>query len=75
DIDLTRTVGWFTTLFPLALTPAQDLAGSIKAVKEQLRAVPAKGIGYGMLRHLGDAAVQAGLAALPVPRITFNYLG
>ncbi|MBA6130167.1 condensation domain-containing protein, partial [Pseudomonas juntendi] len=49
DIDLTRTVGWFTTLFPLALTPAQDLAGSIKAVKEQLRAVPAKGIGYGML--------------------------
>ncbi|WP_267273291.1 non-ribosomal peptide synthase/polyketide synthase [Pseudomonas putida] len=75
DIDLTRTVGWFTTLFPLALTPAQDLAGSIKAVKEQLRAVPSKGIGYGMLRHLGDAAVQAGLAALPVPRITFNYLG
>ncbi|AMA46430.1 hypothetical protein APT63_12830 [Pseudomonas sp. 22-AL-CL-001] len=74
-VDLTRTVGWFTTLFPLALRPTQDLAGSIKAIKEQLRAVPAKGIGYGLLRHLGDASAQASLAALPTPRITFNYLG
>ncbi|MCO8171801.1 amino acid adenylation domain-containing protein, partial [Pseudomonas sp. 21LCFQ02] len=75
DIDLTRTVGWFTTLFPLALTPTVDLAGSIKAVKERLRSIPDKGIGYGIIRHLGDAGVQAELAALPTPRITFNYLG
>ena len=75
DIDLTRTVGWFTSLFPVRLTPTADLGGSIKAIKEQLRAIPDKGMGYGVLRYLGDAATQAALAALPQPRITFNYLG
>ncbi|WJM89444.1 non-ribosomal peptide synthase/polyketide synthase [Pseudomonas brenneri] len=75
DIDLTRTLGWFTSLFPVKLTPAQDLAGSIKAVKEQLRAVPGKGLGFGVLRYLGEPQVQAILAELPAPRITFNYLG
>ncbi|QEY62655.1 amino acid adenylation domain-containing protein [Metapseudomonas lalkuanensis] len=72
DIDLTRTVGWFTSLFPVKLSPALDLAESLKAVKEQLRAVPGKGLGYGLLRHLGDGAA---LATLPQPRVTFNYLG
>jgi len=71
DIDLTRTVGWFTSIFPVKLTPTSDLAGSIKAVKEQLRAVPDKGIGFGILRYLA----QAGLEALPQPQITFNYMG
>ncbi len=74
-IDLTRTVGWFTSLFPVRLTPQSDLPGSIKAIKEQLRAVPNKGLGFGVLRYLGDADVRAELAALPQPRITFNYLG
>uniref|UniRef100_UPI0011CE582B condensation domain-containing protein n=1 Tax=Pseudomonas chlororaphis TaxID=587753 RepID=UPI0011CE582B len=46
-----------------------------KQIKEQLRAVPNKGIGFGALRYLGDANAQATLAALAVPRITFNYLG
>ncbi|MDT4794631.1 Linear gramicidin synthase subunit B [compost metagenome] len=72
DIDLTRTVGWFTSLFPVKLSPAGELAASLKAVKEQLRAVPGKGLGHGLLRHLGDGAA---LAALPQPRVTFNYLG
>ncbi|QXH44121.1 non-ribosomal peptide synthase/polyketide synthase [Pseudomonas xanthosomatis] len=75
DVDLSRTVGWFTTLFPLNLTPARHPGEAIKAVKEQLRAVPGKGLGYGLLRHLGDAAQRQALAALPEPRITFNYLG
>ncbi|MBV4459307.1 non-ribosomal peptide synthase/polyketide synthase [Pseudomonas sp. COR58] len=75
DIDLTRTVGWFTSLFPVRLTPAESVAAAIKQVKEQLRAIPNKGIGFGVLRHLGDASVQASLKALPTPRITFNYLG
>jgi amino acid adenylation domain-containing protein/non-ribosomal peptide synthase protein (TIGR01720 family) len=74
-IDLTRTVGWFTSMFPVRLTPQRDLSGSIKAIKEQLRAVPSKGLGFGVLRYLGDADVRAELAALPQPRITFNYLG
>ena len=75
DIDLSRTVGWFTSLFPVKLTPASALADSLKAVKEQLRAVPNKGIGFGALRYLGDAQARATLAAQPLPRITFNYLG
>ncbi|MHC8338371.1 amino acid adenylation domain-containing protein [Pseudomonas sp. HLT2-19-2] len=75
DIDLTRTVGWFTSLFPVNLMPSSDLGASIKSIKEQLRAVPDKGLGYGVLRYLGTPAIRAELAALPQPRITFNYLG
>ncbi len=75
DIDLTRTVGWFTSLFPVNLTPGAEVGASIKSIKEQLRAVPDKGPGYGALRYLADPAIGAALAALPTPRITFNYLG
>ncbi|WP_433769747.1 non-ribosomal peptide synthase/polyketide synthase [Pseudomonas putida] len=75
DIDLTRTVGWFSSLFPVRLTPTADLGGSIKAIKQQLREIPGKGLGYGLLRYMGDATAQAALAALPQARVTFNYLG
>nr|WP_296265932.1 non-ribosomal peptide synthetase [Pseudomonas sp. UBA6562] len=75
DLDLTRTIGWFTSLFPMRLSPQADLAASIKTIKEQLRGVPDNGLGYGALRYLGSAEAQASLAALPTPRITFNYLG
>ncbi|WHS58674.1 non-ribosomal peptide synthase/polyketide synthase [Pseudomonas sp. G2-4] len=74
-LDLTRTVGWFTSLFPVSLNPGPDLSTSLKTIKEQLRAVPDKGLGYGVLRYLGEPAVRAELMALPAPRITFNYLG
>ena len=75
DMDLTRTVGWFTSMYPLALTPAANLADSIKGIKEQLRAVPDKGIGFGALRYLGDNHARQVLSGLAQPRITFNYLG
>ncbi|MFJ4396928.1 amino acid adenylation domain-containing protein [Pseudomonas sp. NPDC089396] len=75
DIDLTRTVGWFTSLYPVALRPETEPGACIAAVKEQLRAVPARGLGYGVLRYLGPAAVREQLARLPQPRVTFNYLG
>ncbi|MFW9085727.1 non-ribosomal peptide synthetase [Pseudomonas sp. P2758] len=75
ELDLTRTVGWFTSLFPVKLQPVETLADSIKSIKEQLRAVPGKGLGYGLLRYLGEAPAQQALAALTPPRITFNYLG
>ncbi|WP_134929006.1 non-ribosomal peptide synthetase, partial [Pseudomonas protegens] len=80
EIDLTRTVGWFTSAYPLRLTPLQveEAAGqgaSIKAIKEQLRAVPHKGLGYGVLRYLADDACREALAALPLAPVTFNYLG
>ncbi|MBB4677123.1 non-ribosomal peptide synthase/polyketide synthase [Crossiella cryophila] len=73
-IDLSRTVGWFTSQFPLALTMPSDMGwGSIlKSVKEQLRAVPHRGLSYGALRYLTpDSPLQHG----PAPRISFNYHG
>ncbi|MEV8550669.1 non-ribosomal peptide synthase/polyketide synthase [Streptomyces glaucescens] len=73
DLDLSRTVGWFTSLFPVALDlPEGNWGAALKAVKEQLRAVPDRGIGYGALRHLaGDERLAAAL----LPGISFNYLG
>ncbi|MDP9122407.1 MAG: condensation domain-containing protein, partial [Acidobacteriota bacterium] len=75
EVDLTRTVGWFTSLFPvlLDLRRCPDPGSALKAVKEQLRAVPASGVGYGMLRYLTPAGEE--LARLPAPEISFNYLG
>ncbi|MET7765781.1 non-ribosomal peptide synthase/polyketide synthase [Streptomyces sp. NPDC005393] len=72
-VDLSRTVGWFTTMFPVALEiPAGGWGKTLKSVKEQLRSVPARGIGYGTLRHL---APSTGLRDTPRPLISFNYLG
>ncbi|MEV7094866.1 non-ribosomal peptide synthase/polyketide synthase [Amycolatopsis sp. NPDC051045] len=70
DVDLSRTVGWFTSLFPVALdVPDAGVASLLKSVKEQLRAIPARGLSYGVLRHL------AGTAPAVTPRLSFNYLG
>ncbi|ADP15917.1 linear gramicidin synthetase subunit C [Achromobacter xylosoxidans A8] len=80
DLDLSRTVGWFTTLYPVRLAPGDtsrqaggDLGASLKAIKEQLRQVPNKGIGYGVLRYLGSGGPV--LAGGAYPQVTFNYLG
>jgi len=75
DIDLTRSVGWFTSAYPLRLTPHAGQGDSIKAIKEQLRGVPHKGLGYGVLRYLADDLCKHSMAALPSAQITFNYLG
>ncbi|MCB2250910.1 non-ribosomal peptide synthase/polyketide synthase [Pseudomonas chlororaphis] len=75
DLDLSRTVGWFTSLFPVRLQPHAEWPQAIKAIKEQLRGVPDKGLGYGLLRYLGEPGGRELLQALPAPRITFNYLG
>ncbi|UXC39332.1 amino acid adenylation domain-containing protein [Cupriavidus gilardii] len=75
SVDISRTVGWFTTVFPVVLPVAPDIGDTIKQVKETLRAIPDNGIGYGLLRHLGPAEIQSKLARRPEPRITFNYLG
>ncbi|WP_255284961.1 non-ribosomal peptide synthetase [Rhodococcus jostii] len=83
--DLSRTVGWFTTAFPIRL----DIAGAdldeafaggpaagvvIKAVKEQVLALPDRGIGYGLLRYL-NADTAPELEKYPGGQISFNYLG
>ncbi|WP_372340003.1 amino acid adenylation domain-containing protein [Pseudomonas sp. Leaf58] len=74
-IDLSRTVGWFTSMYPVKLSPQPELASSIKTIKEQLRAVPNKGLGYGVLRYLAAGEGQESLAALAKGAIVFNYLG
>ncbi|MYT82455.1 non-ribosomal peptide synthase domain TIGR01720/amino acid adenylation domain-containing protein [Streptomyces sp. MnatMP-M77] len=85
-IDVSRTVGWFTSLYPVRLDPgpvdtrlpgtfdAALVERALKRVKEQLRDIPDHGVGYGMLRHL-NPATRPGLAAAPQPQIGFNYLG
>ncbi|MGH3672082.1 MAG: amino acid adenylation domain-containing protein, partial [Pseudonocardiaceae bacterium] len=73
-VDLSRTLGWFTTIFPVAIQipERRDWATTLKAVKEQLRAIPHRGLSYGALRHLTGAG---GLTGKPAPQISFNYLG
>ncbi|MGH8488689.1 MAG: amino acid adenylation domain-containing protein, partial [Gammaproteobacteria bacterium] len=77
EVDLTRTVGWFTTLFPVRLELESEAPGeALKSVKEQLRAIPKGGIGYGVLRYLcPDPEVRAVLHELPHAEVSFNYLG
>ncbi|SDP99076.1 non-ribosomal peptide synthase domain TIGR01720/amino acid adenylation domain-containing protein, partial [Lentzea jiangxiensis] len=71
-LDLSRTVGWFTAIHPVGLhhTDLADTGGVIKAVKEQLRAVPRRGVGYTVLRER-DAELRD---AVRRP-VVFNYLG
>nr|ATU31794.1 NRPS [Streptomyces sp. KCB13F003] len=77
-VDLSRTVGWFTTVFPVEL-PGDAAAGwdvLVKSVKESLRSVPNRGLGHGALRYLGDPDSAAGdLGRTVRPGISFNYLG
>ncbi|HSF43791.1 MAG TPA: non-ribosomal peptide synthase/polyketide synthase [Thermoanaerobaculia bacterium] len=77
EADLSRTVGWFTSEYPLllALGDSGDPGDDLRAVKEQLRAVPHSGLGYGLLRYLGDRETAELLAALPAAELIFNYLG
>ena len=84
-IDLSRTVGWFTSLYPVGLDVGgveldEALAGGpamgrvLKRIKEQLRAIPGRGLGYGLLRYLNTEAGPR-LAGRPEPQLGFNYLG
>jgi amino acid adenylation domain-containing protein/non-ribosomal peptide synthase protein (TIGR01720 family) len=84
-LDLSRTVGWFTAIYPvvLDLEGAREPGEAIKRVKEQLRQVPSKGLGYGLLRYLEAPgaldlpALSATHGSVPTadPAISFNYLG
>ena len=70
-VDVSRTVGWFTTIFPVRLCWPEglDLAGQIKSVKEHLRSIPHKGFHYGLLKYVlrEDLPINSG--------VSFNYLG
>ncbi|MEV4259588.1 condensation domain-containing protein, partial [Spirillospora sp. NPDC049652] len=84
-LDLSRTVGWFTAVHPVRIDPdttdparvragGADAGRLIKLVKEQSRAVPGDGLGYGLLRHLGPDTASV-FADLPSAQVAFNYLG
>lgn len=71
--ELSRTMGWFTTIFPIRLPIGSiDIGTRLKATKELLRSVPRRGVGYGILRYLGGAET---LRAQTTPDVVFNYLG
>ncbi|MFE4337437.1 condensation domain-containing protein, partial [Streptomyces sp. NPDC056831] len=71
DIDVSRTVGWFTSMYPVVLGGASggDPGEALRRTKEYLREIPRKGQGYGILRHLADRTPGAGA------ELAFNYLG
>ncbi|GGE47137.1 non-ribosomal peptide synthase protein (TIGR01720 family)/amino acid adenylation domain-containing protein [Pedobacter psychrotolerans] len=74
-IDISRTIGWFTALYPVVLSwnAESEVSRCIKEVKEQLHNVPNKGIGHGMLKHL-STDVESESYNLK-PQVSFNYLG
>jgi len=77
-LDLSRTVGWFTTRFPVLLEVEESAAPAqvLKSIKEQLRQLPQRGLSYGLLRYLsGDAELARRLRTGPQAEVSFNYVG
>ncbi|HKH45336.1 MAG TPA: amino acid adenylation domain-containing protein, partial [Thermoanaerobaculia bacterium] len=75
-VDLSRTVGWFTAVYPVRLAPGEgDPGRALRRTKEQLRAIPAGGLGFGLLRFLAGREAAAELEGLPSAQVSFNYLG
>jgi len=76
-VDITRTVGWFTTQYPVILDMdrTEDLPYTLKSVKETLRRIPNRGIGYGILKYLTPGEMKKGYSFERNPEIGFNYLG
>lgn len=77
-VDISRTVGWFTSLFPtfLGLQNTRQPVQVLELVRQQLRMLPKRGIGYGILRYLSeDAGLRQRLQMLPQSEVMFNYLG
>ncbi|MCY7452343.1 condensation domain-containing protein, partial [Bacillus altitudinis] len=76
-VNVSRTIGWFTSMYPvlLDLSHAEDLSYQIKLLKEELRHIPNKGIGYGVLKYLTPDKMKDGLVFDVTPDISFNYLG
>src|SRR5207302_5435963 len=74
ELDLSRTVGWFTTLFPMVLEvgPQPEPLAALRATKVRLRSIPQRGIGYGLLRYLHpDAELRHRLQEQPQPTVSF----
>jgi non-ribosomal peptide synthase protein (TIGR01720 family) len=77
DVDLSRTVGWFTTTAPVLLQvpESREPVASLRAIKQQLGGMARRGLDYGVLRRWGAAELRQQLQAMPTASISFNYLG
>lgn len=77
NVDISRTVGWFTSLYPvrLEIPPDAEPGQALKAVKEQLRGAPQGGTSYGLLRYLREDEQASPIRAQTAPEVSFNYLG
>ena len=82
DLDISHTTGWFTSLYPLVLSleNREDPGRALMSVKEQLRRIPNKGAGFGLLKYMcKDEAIVSALQVAPRvnpwPEVIFNYLG
>ena len=78
EVNLSRTVGWFATQYPvlLDLGEANTLGDTVKSIKQQLRSIPNRGFGHGLLRYLHrDVEIVETLRALPEAEVCFNYVG
>ncbi|MCV2516991.1 surfactin non-ribosomal peptide synthetase SrfAA [Bacillus subtilis] len=77
DLTISRTVGWFTSMYPMVLDMkhADDLGYQLKQMKEDIRHVPNKGVGYGILRYLTAPEHKEDVAFSIQPDVSFNYLG
>lgn len=76
--DVSRTIGWFTTVYPIILgdlAPNESMEHVIKRVKERVRNIPIGGIGYGILAYLSEAGIRETIASQPRAEVAFNYLG
>ncbi|KAL2911472.1 hypothetical protein HK105_209051 [Polyrhizophydium stewartii] len=78
DLDVSSTVGWFTSVFPVAFSAStvSDIGAVVRQVKHKIRSVPLKGLSYGMIKHLAPpTADNAFVKAHGGHAIAFNYLG
>ncbi|MBP7654186.1 amino acid adenylation domain-containing protein, partial [Candidatus Dependentiae bacterium] len=76
EVNISRTIGWFTAMYPLILKNYDDISKSIKETKELLRRVPNNGIGYGILKYLTDSDHKKTMSFDKIrPYVLFNYLG
>ncbi len=76
-LDISRTVGWFTTMYPVLLMvgDGMETAAMVSSIQTQLTQIPGKGLSFGLLRYLGDEKTAERLRKLPQAELSFNYLG
>ncbi len=70
-MDLSRTIGWFTSQYPLVLNVSNNIIDTLINTKDMLKRIPNKGVGYGIIKHLSDLDINRSIE----PEISFNYLG